>query len=70
MFPSQFANIFLTYQTFVTNLHFLGAEWHFKLREKLHRMTQPLIMLTIFGVSIAFPPPLQYSMVSMSILVS
>ena len=23
MFPSQFANIFLTYQTFVTNLHLL-----------------------------------------------
>ena len=28
MFPSQFANIFLTYQTFVTNLHFLKVELH------------------------------------------
>ena len=25
-FPSQFANIFLTYQTFVTNLHLLRVE--------------------------------------------
>ena len=26
MFPSQFANIFLTYQTIVTNLHLLRVE--------------------------------------------
>ena len=33
-FPSQFANIvFLTYQTFVTNLH--------QLRVELHRVTGP-----------------------------
>ena len=34
-FPSQFANIFLTYQTFVTNLHC-------KLPGKLHRVAGPL----------------------------
>ena len=41
MFPSQFANVFLTYQTFVTNLHLLGVELHCKLQEKLHRVTGP-----------------------------
>ena len=40
MFPSQFANIFLTYQTFVTNLHLV--ELRCKLQEKLHRVTGPL----------------------------
>ena len=30
-FPSQFANIFSTYQTFVTNLHRLRVELHCKL---------------------------------------
>ena len=35
-FPSQFANIFLTYQTFVTNLHLLRVEL------PLHRVTGPL----------------------------
>ena len=39
MFPSQFANIFLTYQTFVTNLHLPRVELRFKLQEKLHRVT-------------------------------
>ena len=42
MFPSQFANIFLTYQTFVTNLHFLRVELRCKLQEKLHHVTGPL----------------------------
>ena len=42
MFPSQFANIFLRYQTFVTNLHQLRAELRCKLQEKLHRVTGPL----------------------------
>ena len=38
---SQFANIFLTYQTFVTNLHLL-RELRCKLPGKLHRVTGPL----------------------------
>ena len=38
----QFANIFLTYQTFVTNLHLLRAELRCKLPGKLHRVTGPL----------------------------
>ena len=41
-FPSQFANIFLTYQTFVTNLHLLRLELRCKLPGKLHRVTGPL----------------------------
>ena len=41
MFSSQSANIFLTYQTFVTNLHLLRAELHCKMQEKLHRVTGP-----------------------------
>ena len=40
-FPSQFANIFLTYQTFVTNLHLLKVELRCKLPGKLHRVTGP-----------------------------
>ena len=49
MFPSQFANIFLTYQTFVTNLHLLRAELRCKLQEKLHRVTgsQNLIQVKV-----------------------
>ena len=43
MFPLQFANIFLTYQTFVTNLHLLGVELRCKLQEKFHRVTGPLL---------------------------
>ena len=47
MFPSQFAIIFLTYQTytqtFVTNLHLLRVELRCKLQEKLHRVTGPYI---------------------------
>ena len=42
MFPSQFANIFLTYQTFVTNLHLLRVELRCKLQEKLHRVSLKL----------------------------
>ena len=41
-FPSQFTNIFLTYQTFVTNLHLLRVELSCKLPGKLHRVTGPL----------------------------
>ena len=41
-FPSQFANIFLTYQTFVTNLLLLRVELRCKLPGKLHRVTGPL----------------------------
>ena len=41
-FPSQFANIFLTYQTFVANLHLLRVELRCKLPGKLHRVTGPL----------------------------
>ena len=37
----QFANILLTYQTFVTNLHLWRVELRCKLREKLHRVTGP-----------------------------
>ena len=40
-FPLQFANIFLTYQTFVTNLHLSRVELRCKLQEKLHRVTGP-----------------------------
>ena len=40
MFPSQLANIFLTYQTFDTNLHLLRIELRCKLHEKLHRVTE------------------------------
>ena len=40
-FPLQFANIFLTYQTFVTNLHLLRVELRCKLPGKLHRVTGP-----------------------------
>ena len=39
MFLSQFADAFLTYQTFVTNLHLLRVELRCKLQEKLHRVT-------------------------------
>lgn len=39
----MFANIFFTYQTFVTNLHVLTVELRCKLQEKLHRVTGPLI---------------------------
>ena len=41
-FPSQFANIFLTYQTFVTNLYLLRIELRCKFPGKLHRVTGPL----------------------------
>ena len=41
LIPSQFANIFLTYQTFVPNLHLLGVELRSKLPGKLHRVTGP-----------------------------
>ena len=39
MFSSQFAKVFLTYQTFVTNLHLLRVELRCKLQEKLHCVT-------------------------------
>ena len=41
-FPSQLANIFLKYQTFVTNLHLLRVELRSMLPGKLHRVTGPL----------------------------
>ena len=41
-FPPQFANILLTHQTFVTNLHLLRVELSCKLPGKLHRVTGPL----------------------------
>ena len=40
-FPSQFANIFLIYQKFATNLHLLRVELRCKLQEKLHRVIGP-----------------------------
>ena len=39
----QFAKIFLTYQTFDTNLYVLRVELRCKLQEKLHRVTGPKI---------------------------
>ena len=42
MFLSQFADMFQTYQTFVINLHLVRVELCCKLREKLHRVTEPL----------------------------
>ena len=42
MLPSRFGNTFLTYHTFVTNLHLLRVELRCGLQEKLHRVTQPL----------------------------
>ena len=53
-FLSQFANIFLTYQTFVTNLHFLRVELRWKLKEKLHRVTGPQINYNYFVVLHSF----------------
>ena len=41
-FPSPFANIFLTYQTFATKLHLLRVELRCNLPGKLHRVTGPL----------------------------
>ena len=41
MFSSQFANIFFTDETFVTNLHPLRVELRCKLQEKLHRVSGP-----------------------------
>ena len=41
-FHHSFANIFLTYQTFVTNLNLLRVELRCKLPGKLHRVTGPL----------------------------
>ena len=39
MFQSQFANMILTHQTFVTNLHPLTVELRCKLQKTLHRLT-------------------------------
>ena len=51
MFLSQFAKVFLTYQTFVTNLHLLRVELRCKLQEKLHCVTGPLHFYhLLFGV--------------------
>ena len=43
MFSSQFANIFLTYQILVANLHVPRVELSCKLREKMYRVTEPLL---------------------------
>ena len=42
-FPSKFADVFLTYQTFDTNLHHLRVEFRCKLQEKLHCGTGTLV---------------------------
>ena len=52
MFPSQFANIFLTYQTFFTNLHLLRVELRCKLQEKLHRVTGPSVTFAPSGYAV------------------
>ena len=45
-FASQFGNICLTYQTFVSNLHLLTVELRCKLQEQLHCVTaEPEIIL-------------------------
>ena len=49
MFSSRFGNIFLTHQTFVTNLHLLKVELRCRLQEKLHRVTEPMVMHLEFG---------------------
>ena len=41
LFPSQLANIFLTYQKFVSNLHLLRVELRCKLQGNLRRVTGP-----------------------------
>ena len=45
MFPLQFDNIFLTYQTSVANLHPLRVELRCKLQEKLPRVTGPIVIV-------------------------
>ena len=40
-FSSQFAEVFLTYKTFGTNLHLLRVELRCKLQEKLQCVTGP-----------------------------
>ena len=54
-FPSQFANIFLTYQTFVTiNLHLLRVKLRCKLSGILHRVTGPLAHHVILNHTFEF----------------
>ena len=54
MFPLQFANIFLTYQTSVANLHLLRVELRCKLQEKLPRVTGPLGVILCHLYSVIF----------------
>ena len=62
MFPSQFANIFITHETFVTNLRFFRVEFRRKLQKELQRVTSPLAMffscvrhsLSIQGMKLEF----------------
>ena len=56
MFPSQFANIFFTDETFVTNLHPLKVELRCMLQEKLHRVTGPLLLRIFPDSSIDWKP--------------
>ena len=46
--------MFLTYQTFVTDLHVLRVELRCKLQEKLHRVTERRFALSpcLYGKSI------------------
>ena len=60
MFSSQFAKVFMTYQTFVTNLHLLRVELRCKLQvqEKLHCVTGPIDAgEPFFTFSIYLPSP-------------
>ena len=51
MFPSQFANIILTYPTFVTDLNVLRVELRCKLQEKLPRVTMPSVATCVIRAS-------------------
>ena len=50
-FPSQFANIFLTYQTFVTNLHRLRVELHC---QEVARKIAPCDRAFIYSINHSF----------------
>ena len=63
-FPSKFADIFLTYQTFITNLHLLRVELHCKLQEKLHLVTGPEVRVSFScmctGIKLLKPVEIKY----------
>ena len=52
MFPSQFAKIFLTYQTFVTNLHLLRVEL---VALQVARGIEPCVRSLINRTKVDFP---------------